>query len=675
MAVAAYLGAISIDAAHAQTCAPVPSGIVAWWPAEGTANDIVGTNNGNLQGGAGFTTGIVGQAFSFDGVDGDVSFVNRPVSDLIASQFTIEYWANPGSTPDRPTWGFLGSGHLNTDNPITSYDSGLTFGDGTGNVQVMPALPNAMANTWTHYAIVDDGTRYRVYVNGAESYNALIAVNPASAGNRTFVIGQSGFDSGFQEYFNGALDEFTIYNRALSASEIAGIYAAGPTGKCNVCGNGIVQLGEQCDDGNMINGDGCDNNCTFTGCGNMIVTAGEECDDGNLVSGDCCSSTCQAEPSGQTCFDDGNSCTIDQCDGAGTCQHSLSPVNTPCDSDGNVCTDDICDGAGTCTHPNNTASCDDGLFCDGADTCAGGICHHAGNPCAPESECNHCNEAADTCFDPATTSCTSDGNPCTADACDGAGMCTHPAGNAGVVCRAAAGQCDLAETCTGLSASCPADGFQPDGTTCDDGNACTQTDTCQAGTCTGTDPLDCDDGNPCTVDSCAPTGGCVNDDAPATGCLTAAKSLLLLKESLVDDTKDKLIWKWIRGDAVDQATLGDPTASASYALCLYDGPSNALISAMALPAGSGWSTLGTKGYKFNGTSPEGLTSTLLSGGAAGKTKALAKGQGAALPDPGLPFSYPVTVQLRKIGSPVCLESAFVSTDQKKNDMTEFKAKH
>ena len=58
------------------------------------------------------------------------------------------------------------------------------------------------------------------------------------------------------------------------------------------CGNGVLDAGETCDDGNGIDGDGCDSNCTLTGCGNGITTAGEECDDGNLRDGDCCSSTC-----------------------------------------------------------------------------------------------------------------------------------------------------------------------------------------------------------------------------------------------------------------------------------------------------------------------------------------------------------------------------------------------
>jgi cysteine-rich repeat protein len=84
------------------------------------------------------------------------------------------------------------------------------------------------------------------------------------------------------------------------------------------CGNGVVELPEQCDDGNVVSGDGCDANCTPTGCGNRIVTAGEQCDDGNLVSGDCCSPICQLEPPGAPC-DDGDACTQADACTAGVC--------------------------------------------------------------------------------------------------------------------------------------------------------------------------------------------------------------------------------------------------------------------------------------------------------------------------------------------------------------------
>jgi hypothetical protein len=77
------------------------------------------------------------------------------------------------------------------------------------------------------------------------------------------------------------------------------------------------------------------------------------------------------------------------------------------------------------------------------------------------------------------TSCTDDGNPCTVDLCDGTDVfCQHRAGNAGTLCRDTAGECDVAELCDGSSINCPPDTKQPFGTACtDDGNVCT-TDIC-----------------------------------------------------------------------------------------------------------------------------------------------------------------------------------------------------
>jgi cysteine-rich repeat protein len=76
---------------------------------------------------------------------------------------------------------------------------------------------------------------------------------------------------------------------------VLGVASAGWAQPVAVCGNGATEAPELCDDGNLVDGDGCDSNCTPTGCGNGVVTAGEECDDGNVVSGDCCSALCVNE--------------------------------------------------------------------------------------------------------------------------------------------------------------------------------------------------------------------------------------------------------------------------------------------------------------------------------------------------------------------------------------------
>ena len=81
-------------------------------------------------------------------------------------------------------------------------------------------------------------------------------------------------------------------------------------------------------------------------CGDGIIDLGEACDDGNLLVGDCCSPTCTADPPNSACPDDGNPCSLD-----------------------------VCDGFGVCTHPTGgQAACDDGDPCTIADTCGDGVC-------------------------------------------------------------------------------------------------------------------------------------------------------------------------------------------------------------------------------------------------------------------------------------------------------------
>jgi hypothetical protein len=110
-----------------------------------------------------------------------------------------------------------------------------------------------------------------------------------------------------------------------------------------------------------------------------------------------------------------------------------------------------------------------------------------------------------------------DGNPCTwGDICQNKVCVPDP--NRATSCSAS-DQCHNAGTCDVTTGQCsnPAKG---DGTTCDDGNACTQTDACQNGTCTGTNPISCAASDQCHLGVCDPTSGaCTNPQAPdGTAC-------------------------------------------------------------------------------------------------------------------------------------------------------------
>jgi cysteine-rich repeat protein len=57
-------------------------------------------------------------------------------------------------------------------------------------------------------------------------------------------------------------------------------------------------------------------------CGDGTVDPGEQCDTGNVFAENCCSPLCEYDPPGTACANEGNACTIDTCDGAGTCEHN-----------------------------------------------------------------------------------------------------------------------------------------------------------------------------------------------------------------------------------------------------------------------------------------------------------------------------------------------------------------
>ena len=62
------------------------------------------------------------------------------------------------------------------------------------------------------------------------------------------------------------------------------------------CGDGTLDLGEECDHGNLANGDGCDAHCLVEACGDGRIEGNEECDDGNSSDGDGCQITCTRTP-------------------------------------------------------------------------------------------------------------------------------------------------------------------------------------------------------------------------------------------------------------------------------------------------------------------------------------------------------------------------------------------
>jgi RHS repeat-associated protein len=207
-----------------------------------------------------------------------------------------------------------------------------------------------------------------------------------------------------------------------------------------------------------------------------------------------------------------NPCMVDTCDPVAGTVHTPLPAGTSC-SDGNECNGiETCDGSGTCQA--GTPAVDDGNPCT-VDSCDPfGRVIHSPIVCTALDQCHDagtCDVATGLCSNPAKpdgTAC-NDASVCTqTDTCQ-AGTCT---GGNPVVC-VALDQCHMAGTCdpaTGCSQP-----LQPDGAACNDGNACTQGDTCAAGICSGA-PIVCSASDQCHVAGvCDPmTGICANAVKP-----------------------------------------------------------------------------------------------------------------------------------------------------------------
>jgi len=251
------------------------------------------------------------------------------------------------------------------------------------------------------------------------------------------------------------------------------------------------------------------------------------------------------------------------------------------------------------------------------------------------------------------------------------------------------------------------DGILDTGQECDDGNV--DDGDCCSSTCQFEEigsPCEAD-ANLCTEDRCDAIGNCVLSDTvacaacqtcdPELGCMVAPRSMcrkpvepfkaLLLLKDKSDDSKDKLIWKWIKGEETDFLDFGDPVTTDDYTLCIYEGPGAFLLFSVGAPAGGNcagkacWKALGknpagSKGYKYKDKeqTPEGVDLIVLKPGDSEKAKVIVKGNGEnlGLPSP-LDVELPVTVQLQG-GNGECWEAKYFEAGVKKSEADQFKAK-
>jgi hypothetical protein len=203
---------------------PPPSlglGLVAYYPFNGNANDQSGNGNNGTVTGAVLTQdrlGAANSAYRFDGTNNVITFSSPPLTQV--DNWTLSAWVNPASLAqdgiavsvgfDNGVWGDGYGFGFNGSSALNGIFSGLTYMNAG---YLMPAT-----NQWHHVVMLQQTGTTMFFVDATQTTNNFGA--PPLSPSAFTIGGQNGV-----HYFNGEVDDVRIYNRALSSSEIALLYA------------------------------------------------------------------------------------------------------------------------------------------------------------------------------------------------------------------------------------------------------------------------------------------------------------------------------------------------------------------------------------------------------------------------------------------------------------------
>jgi len=236
------------SACYPQSSLPAGS-LISWWKGDDDATDHMGNNNGTLENGAGFALGEVNDAFTFNGSNQYV-LIGEPVpADLqIQNNITLSAWVYMTSYPGSNTYAtVLGSEYGGNHAGIGLYINGqigmtgvppgsIDFDIGNGSswysVYTTTQIP---LNQWVLItAVASANNPDQIYYNGV--LQPAITPSGETIWNGTvpytgawFAIGQS---EASNDPFSGLMDEVQVYNTALTATQVQGIYNAGGAGVC-----------------------------------------------------------------------------------------------------------------------------------------------------------------------------------------------------------------------------------------------------------------------------------------------------------------------------------------------------------------------------------------------------------------------------------------------------------
>ncbi len=221
-------------------CVSTPSGLIAWWPGDGNTDDITGGTSGILNDDVSYTSAHVSKGFKFDGINGRVHIPDAEKFELTGSM-TIEMWIKIFSFP-------LYQGNIlffrgdDRGGGLDPYALGLSTNGKVGfGIYSLDSSFGISApielNKFIHVAAILDSSNgsMRIYLNGILVADTTTTIRPFGDLDPLYNpgIGIGNTQGYYFNYpFHGIIDEVSLYNRALSPSEIQGIYLSSRSGKC-----------------------------------------------------------------------------------------------------------------------------------------------------------------------------------------------------------------------------------------------------------------------------------------------------------------------------------------------------------------------------------------------------------------------------------------------------------
>ena len=233
-----------VDAGQSGKCKPSPvnspTNQIAWLTGDGDTRDFVGLNpNGILRGDANFKVGRVGQSFNFDGTGDYVEIADD--ADHRPANITVEGWFKANSLAGAPHFVSKPLVGNNSNSYVIWYQNGELrggHGNSSGGFDTLLTGFSPYLGEWYHfaYSIDDAADTHRFFVNGTQiaSGATTLPIFYDTVNPHPLLIGGELDSNVLGSFLNGQADEVSLYNRALTPSEIAAIYNAGVAGKIKV---------------------------------------------------------------------------------------------------------------------------------------------------------------------------------------------------------------------------------------------------------------------------------------------------------------------------------------------------------------------------------------------------------------------------------------------------------